>query len=419
MRVLEARGLGKEYALGGGHAEVRHLRAFLAGLVRGGAAAREAARFWALRDVDLDLDTGEVLGVIGRNGSGKSTLLKLIGGIAAPSAGEVRVRGRVGSLLEVGTGFHPELTGRENVYLNGSILGMSRREVQARFDVIADFAGVERFLDTPVKHYSSGMRVRLGFAVAAHLDPEILLVDEVLAVGDLAFQKRCLGRMEEIARGGTRSVLFVSHNLASVQALCTRCILLEAGRVVHVGTPAECIDRYVGSAREAVSLGDLGAFRRPSVAPDAAVRFAAVEVRGGRRQEDGTVLLESGDPLRLRFDLEAREEVRDAAICVMITRGGSERVATLYSRDEDAAIDLDPGTTTWEVAVDGVHLGPGEYFADLFVRRGHQGTAAFDELHTVPLLQVDQVPATGGLYPNRSWGVVHWPGARWSRGEAA
>ena len=206
--------------------------------------------FWALKDVNLEVQQGEVLGIIGRNGAGKSTLLKILSRITAPTTGRVELRGRVGSLLEVGTGFHPELTGRENVYLNGSILGMSRREIQKKFDEIVEFSGVEKFLDTPVKRYSSGMYVRLAFAVAAHLEPEILIVDEVLAVGDAEFQKKCLGKMGDVARGG-RTVLFVSHNISAVKRICKSAALLSQGRVVALRETSEVVDLYLeAGARE-------------------------------------------------------------------------------------------------------------------------------------------------------------------------
>ena len=196
------------------------------------------------RDVSFDVEAGEVVGIIGRNGAGKSTVLKILSRVTAPTSGLVRMRGRVGSLLEVGTGFHPELTGRENIYLNGSILGMRRRDITARLDEIVEFAEIEAFVDTPVKRYSSGMYVRLAFAVAAHLQPEILIVDEVLAVGDIAFQQKCLGKMKDVAEQG-RTVLFVSHNMASVRSLCTRGILLTQGRVELDGGVDEAIRAYL------------------------------------------------------------------------------------------------------------------------------------------------------------------------------
>ena len=207
--------------------------------------------FWALQDVNFDIAQGEVVGIIGRNGAGKSTLLKILSQITEPTSGVIDLYGQVGSLLEVGTGFHPELTGRENIFLNGAILGMRRRDIQRQFDAIVDFAGVEKFLDTPVKRYSSGMYIRLAFAVAAHLNPDILIVDEVLAVGDAEFQKKCLGKMQEVSRGQGRTVLFVSHNVAAVRQLCTQAIYLQQGRMVKQGPTDEVLDLYAAARQRA------------------------------------------------------------------------------------------------------------------------------------------------------------------------
>ena len=245
--AIAAQGLSKRYRIGEEQAAYGTLRESLSRAAKR-VARREHHRgrqdIWALRDVSFEVAEGEVLGVIGRNGAGKSTLLKILTRITTPTAGRVEIRGRVGSLLEVGTGFHPELTGRENIFLNGSILGMKRREINERFDKIVEFSGVERFIDTPVKRYSSGMYVRLAFSVAAHLEPEILLVDEVLAVGDAEFQRRCLGRMEELGSAG-RTVLFVSHALPSVAQLCDRAIQIDSGIVVGDGPAAEVIASYL------------------------------------------------------------------------------------------------------------------------------------------------------------------------------
>ena len=205
--------------------------------------------FWSLRDVNLAVERGEIIGLIGKNGAGKSTLLKLISRITEPTAGRITLRGRIASLLEVGTGFHPELTGRENIYLNGAILGMKRPEIQAKFDEIVEFAEVGSFLDTPVKRYSSGMFVRLAFAVAAHLEPEILLIDEVLAVGDAGFQQKCLGKMGDVASHGGRTIFFVSHNLAAIRSLCTRAVLIEDGTAIMSGAPEDVIARYLASSQ--------------------------------------------------------------------------------------------------------------------------------------------------------------------------
>jgi len=208
---------------------------------------------WALRDINFDVQQGEVLGIIGKNGAGKSTLLKILSRVTSPTTGTIKAKGRIASLLEVGTGFHPELTGRENIYMNGSIMGMSKREITRKLDEIVDFAGIERYIDTPAKRYSSGMTVRLGFAIAAHLEPEILVVDEVLAVGDAEFQKKAIGKMQDVSRGEGRTVLFVSHNLDSVATLCNKCVLLEYGKSIDSGSPNEVIANYLDRKRIAIA----------------------------------------------------------------------------------------------------------------------------------------------------------------------
>ena len=202
---------------------------------------------WALRDINFNVEQGDVVGIIGKNGAGKSTLLKLLSRVTGPTTGQIRAHGRIGSLLEVGTGFHQEMTGRENIFMNGAILGMTRSEIQSKLDEIVDFSGCERYIDTPVKRYSSGMMVRLGFAVAAHLDPEILVVDEVLAVGDAEFQKKAIGKMQDVSKGEGRTVLFVSHNMASVRHLCRSGVVLEKGQIVHTGTADDCVNYYIGT----------------------------------------------------------------------------------------------------------------------------------------------------------------------------
>lgn len=240
--MLSVEGLGKEYRIGG--RPRFDLRAGLVHNLRALAGGGGGETFWALQDVSFTVREGEALGIIGRNGAGKSTLLKLLSRITNPSRGRFTINGRVSSLLEVGTGFHPELSGRENIFLNGTILGMSRAEVRRKFDEIVAFSGVERFIDNPVKRYSSGQKVRLAFAVAAHLEPEVLIIDEVLAVGDIEFQRKCLGKMKDVASSG-RTILFVSHNMSAINSLCGRCMLLNDGRVEALGDPQDIIARYV------------------------------------------------------------------------------------------------------------------------------------------------------------------------------
>lgn len=243
--IIEVRNVSKRYRVGvAGHRAYHTLRDRLAALFRSRQDSSAKSEFWALRDVSLEVQRGEVLGIIGANGAGKSTLLKILSRVTEPTAGEILLRGRVASLLEVGTGFHPELTGRENIFLNGVVLGMKRREIAAKFDEIVDFSGVEKFLDTPVKRYSSGMYVRLAFAVAAHLDPEILIVDEVLAVGDVEFQKKCLGKISELSATEGRTVFFVSHNMFAVRRLCTRAILMDGGTIHAEGDTGSISEIY-------------------------------------------------------------------------------------------------------------------------------------------------------------------------------
>ncbi|HEV2618192.1 MAG TPA: ABC transporter ATP-binding protein [Candidatus Acidoferrales bacterium] len=279
--VIRVEGIGKRYQIGERAQQGALLRDVIAGAFRRNGKRSSRDAIWAVRDVSFEVKQGEVVGLIGRNGAGKSTLLKILARITRPTVGHAELHGRIASLLEVGTGFHAELTGRENVFLSGAILGMSKAEITRKFDAIVAFAEVERFIDTPIKHYSSGMGMRLAFAVAAHLEPEILLVDEVLSVGDARFQKKCLGKMEEVSRGG-RTILFVSHSSAAVTRLCSRCVLLNAGRVEQDGPAYEVIGAYlrdltVTSASRHWDLAD---------APgDSVVRLRAVRAR----KVDGTV----------------------------------------------------------------------------------------------------------------------------------
>lgn len=308
--ALKAEGLSKRYRLGARETPNRTLGETLMATMRrfnplanGPHGQREQAEteFWALNDVSFTIHSGEIVGIIGRNGAGKSTLLKVLARITEPTCGHAEVYGRLGSLLEVGTGFHPDLTGRENIYLNGSILGMARREIERKFDEIVAFAELERFLDTPVKHYSSGMYVRLAFAVAAHLEPEILLVDEVLAVGDAAFQKKCLGKMSEVAQDG-RTVLFVSHNTAALLGFCQRGILLEHGKIAADDKIEVVIQRYLSNLRAATPW-DLSSYRERQGAGRVRFTGAFFEDAQGYPLEHGI----SGQPLIVKLKYQSAE----------------------------------------------------------------------------------------------------------------
>ena len=296
------------------------VRQFFSGPTTSSPVSNIAEDFWALQDISFDIKRGEVVGIIGRNGAGKSTLLKILSRITDPTHGRVTLDGRVASLLEVGTGFHPELSGRENIFLNGAILGMGRVEIRRKFDEIVAFAEVEKFLDTPVKHYSSGMYVRLAFAVAAHLDPEILIVDEVLAVGDAAFQKKCLGRLAEVARGEERTVLFVSHNMAAVQQLCARCILLDGGRIVAVGDSRDICQEYFRR------VGQNAAAPANSQGADCDMQVRIVDDSGRSAQYWGY-----GKPLRIEVVLNPKRPLWKPAIDVVFYGDEGQRLMALFS----------------------------------------------------------------------------------------
>ena len=343
--IIEVKELSKKYKLGVFNAKTlrEEAEAFLGRFKRGKAELAGGGRqlagpstldpspstpsapdeFWALRDVSFDVQPGEVIGVIGRNGAGKSTLLKILSRITEPTSGEARIRGRVASLLEVGTGFHPELTGRENVFLNGAILGMSKTEIRSKFDEIVAFAEIEKFIDTPVKRYSSGMYVRLAFAVAAHLEPEILIVDEVLAVGDVEFQKKCIGKMQEVSGQDGRTVLFVSHNLNAVQNLCGKALYLRDGREVAFGPCFDVLKMYQTSTQH----GPTG--KVPTPTPEMTDR---AYVTGLRLEDDGGVekpYFKLGEPwtLRIRFRVMRRQELFVAAVGVRSLSGTSVQTA--------------------------------------------------------------------------------------------
>jgi lipopolysaccharide transport system ATP-binding protein len=341
------------------------------------AVAPRGGELWAVRNVSLEIAPGEIVGLIGPNGAGKSTLLKLLSAITPPSEGRITLWGRTATLLEVGTGFHPELTGRENVFVNGAILGMRRREIESRFDEIVEFSGIERFIDTPVKRYSSGMYVRLAFAVAAHLDPEILLVDEVLAVGDAEFQRKCLGKMHEASELG-RTVVFVSHNMESVQRLCTRAYVIDKGGVVAEGTPAHAVTEYLSRA---------GSGQRGGVAviPDDAERYLGTEeaklrqvaMSDGQGRETSSVHL--GEAFRVALLFEAQRDLDDIVVEVGISTPDGQRVATAQSVDSRGQpVTMAPGLNEIEVQV-AMTLLPGEYTLDVAAHRSNGLTTDFVE----------------------------------------
>lgn len=345
-------------------------------------------QFWALRNVDFEVPQGEVMGIIGRNGAGKSTLLKILSRVTTPTSGRVEMRGRVASLLEVGTGFHPEMTGRENVYMNGAILGMSRREIGAKLDDIVEFAGVAAFIDTPVKRYSSGMSVRLGFAVAAHLEPEILIVDEVLAVGDAQFQARCVGKLDDVARSG-RTVLFVSHNMQAVRQLTTRCVVIDDGQVVFFGDTASALERYLARSKSRIAEPDaIASIKRASWAGDQAVRFVLAQ--------NLTPVIRNNANMRLRLGVCA-SVATDYRLGTTLHSVDGGPVATSVGSWVTARLGASP--QVFDIEIRNIGLAPGEYWFDVAILRG--GRDLFDVVQEVLHFEVS---AEGNL-PE---GITEW-----------
>jgi len=410
--VIKAEGLGKKYMIRGGKAGPRYraLRDEIMSFVREFPRRREPLReFWALENIGFEVQQGDKLGIIGKNGAGKSTLLKLLSRVTEPTTGSITLRGRVSSLLEVGTGFHPELSGRENIFLNGVILGMKREEIRRKFDEIVDFAGVADFLDTQVKHYSSGMYMRLAFSVAAHLEPEVLIIDEVLAVGDAEFQKKCLGKMQDISKGG-RTVIFVSHSMQTVTSLCNKCILLEKGHIKRQGPPSEVIVDYLGGDQGGngrVEFGDLG--KRVG---DEYVQLLYGEVA----ERDGCASIEVGirSPISVRmgFRVLKRSSIRYIPNFHFVVPGG---MYAFVSSPEEYS-ELPPGDYEAVCEIQGDFLNEGAYFVGMAISSYEPGlTIHFFEQSVITFNVKDSMDDSFGRhgYVNVMPGVVR-PRMPWS-----
>jgi homopolymeric O-antigen transport system ATP-binding protein len=412
--AIRAEGLSKHYRIGGGGSSYFALRDVLAAPFRRRSRPSAAEEFiWALRDVSFEVKRGEVLGIIGRNGAGKSTLLKILSRITKPTSGYAEICGRVGSLLEVGIGFHPELTGRENLYLSGAILGMKKTEIRRKFDEIVAFAEIAKFIDTPVKHYSSGMYTRLAFAVAVHLEPQILLVDEVLAVGDLSFQQKCLNHMKTLTTSGM-TILLVSHNLAAIQSACRRVLWLENGGVGAEGKPLEVIDRY----RDALKRGRDAAGSRIDTAPRANVSTGdAVSIIGFEMfGEDGVPRREFrfGEAIRIRIDLYARQRVENPLINFGIRRGDGVAVCGFNNWYDNFRVGVVEGHCSLEGWLPPLRLIPDYYMAHVLVWPWGGGHLQGDMTGSRPLAikSFDDFRVLGpGL--NSHDGVFQLPARRW------
>ena len=350
--AIKIQGLSKEYNIGSKKSD--SLRDTLSGLLV--PSKRSANSFWALKDVSFNINAGEAVGIIGRNGAGKSTLLKILSKITHPTSGRIELDGRVASLLEVGTGFHPELTGRENIFLNGTILGMSRAEINKKFDAIVDFSGVEKFLDTPVKHYSSGMYVRLAFSVAAYLEPEILVVDEVLAVGDAEFQRKCLGKMSEVADKG-RTVLFVSHNMGAIKTLCNSAVLLDSGQVVTQGRPDDVISAYLQKTKSQLAY---------SIDTQSKAHLDASITGVSLRTVEGVELNEFSmdDPFQVIVEIESKK-ICDLTLSAQVKELNHNPIFHFSCGDESFKITGEKGTQFIEVTIPPLNLYPGQYILRL------------------------------------------------------
>jgi lipopolysaccharide transport system ATP-binding protein len=416
--IIHARGVSKQYEIGHAPRQSETFRELLERKSKaifnltgrnpgGGRNIYRKEPYWALRDVDFDISEGDVVGIVGPNGAGKSTLLKILSRVTDPTAGRIRLRGRMASLLEVGTGFHPELTGRENIFLNGAILGMRRAEIISKFDEIVAFAETERFLDTPVKHYSSGMYVRLAFAVAAHLNPEILLVDEVLAVGDMAFQKKCLGRMSEVSRIG-RTVIFVSHNMAAVENLCRRAIVLEKGRLVFDGSAKNAVQHYLNNAGK--GSGPTG-------------HVVDLENAVNRRSPGGRLLkkielfttgdeplwegLQIGAPLKVKIHFELPRATDSFNIGLGFNNIFSQRVFTAHSMFEpDRSHGARSGPQVFVCDIPSLTLIPGDYPVRVWLDVGNVEADQVDDAFRISVLESDYY-ASGKLPWNGAFVLKH------------
>ncbi|HSV14046.1 MAG TPA: ABC transporter ATP-binding protein [Tepidisphaeraceae bacterium] len=409
--IITAEGLGKAYRLGlkvDKHQTFRDaiMGAFTSPLQKLKARIGEPTggedTFWAIRDISFDVNRGEVIGLIGRNGAGKSTLLKVLSRITEPTEGKATLRGRVASLLEVGTGFHPELTGRENIYLNGAILGMKKAEIDSKFDQIVEFAEVSKFLDTQVKRYSSGMYVRLAFAVAAHLEPEILIVDEVLAVGDASFQKKCLGKMSDVVKDG-RTILFVSHNMDAIASLCTHTLLVQGGRVGERLTSDEGIKRYMALSNEGshLPLRDkprIQSKKRPPV-------FVGISIQGSSGHKN---VVESGGGVTFEVEIANCEDLKSGGMCgIAITNDRGQRIAFFHTLYQAGFTFSGSSHAKLTCHVPNLPLVPNSYFIELVLADGYGIIEKVERADRLDVVYAD-VLGTGKI-PGSRQGYVVWP----------
>ena len=404
--AVQVQNLSKRYMIGGQSLKKRTLTESIVQRIKHPLAKPELDEFWALKDIDFEVRRGEVVGIIGRNGAGKSTLLKVLSRITDPTTGQIDLYGRVGSLLEVGTGFHGELTGRENIFLNGAILGMSRREIAKHLDEIVDFAEVEKFLDTPVKRYSSGMYVRLAFAVAAHLNPSILIVDEVLAVGDVAFQKKCLGKMENVAQSG-RTIFFVSHHIPSVLLLCNRGIFLENGSIVIDGPVQTAVEAYVKRGVTANARSEWSSVDAPGTAVVRLLSVAVLDSSGVDASADFYI----SDAVQIEASFECLVTARlNTSLHVFNATGTCVFISTNVTEPDWGKRVYEPGTYTTRCVIPGHLLNEGKYNISFFVSRDVSGYEAHAD-EAVGFVMIDDGSDRGDY--TGTWTGLLRPALQW------
>ena len=399
--ILELKNISKKFYIGKQRQPYLSLRDSLFSVF---SKEKSHSEFHALNDISFDVFPGESIAIIGKNGAGKSTLLKILSKITPPTSGKIIARGRIASLLEVGTGFHPELTGRENVFLNGSILGMTRQEIKGKFDEIVDFSGIEKFIDTPVKHYSSGMYLRLAFSVAAHLEPEILIIDEVLAVGDAEFQKKCLGKMEDVSKNMGRTILFVSHNLAAVTTLCSKGILLENGTLKYQGTVKSAVDKYLGSENNLIPEWDLKSSTHK--APTEDFKFLSLKVKSSNGKISSHISSIEGCTISIKYELF--KTISNARIGFKIKNLMGQTIFTSSDIDTNPTLLIakhrNPGIYQTECQIPGNFLRPGNYL--LSVWAGYPARFAVDEISDVLSFEVIDTGSVESLIAEGSDAII-------------
>jgi lipopolysaccharide transport system ATP-binding protein len=392
--IIEVKNIGKRYKITherGGYIALRDVVmnivkspfSYLKYKAKSVAGLEKKEDFWALKDVNFTVKKGEVIGIIGRNGAGKSTLLKILSQITPPTEGEIILRGRVGSLLEVGTGFHPELTGRENIFLNGAILGMQRKEIAAKFDKIVEFAGIEKFLDTPVKYYSSGMYVRLAFSVAAHMEPDILIIDEVLAVGDAEFQKKCLGKMEEVANQDGRTIIFVSHNMGAIKSLCSKTIWFEKSTIKSFGETEKVVDEYM--------RGNELAFKSNTILkPDfkKEITFTNISIRNDSGKISNSISVNESFTIDLQFSVQKDIDGAEISIFLKNLNGVGVIFTSLSDSFDQIIVPLKKGTYSTKVTIKKNFLMPDEYFIGIGAHiRGIRNIDNYDNILNLNIVE--------------------------------